>query len=249
MVIIRFLIKKIPYCPVLGIIPIESPASGSLIKKAILHKYHSVTVRPFKLEELDPSECQRCLGVHRPTDTGRMLELLCGLHGLMVERLAANYYLVSALVMVKCDRDSPLKVKITIPHAWSLRTATDKQASNEIQVFTVSTAGEIPVPLSQNQYATDSNNCVITTMISKQQIFAVTVLGEFLTLNKKTMSYKPLAIKCLYHVILSEPVDSNSECITAEVFCTIDLPTTRKVCMCVCVCMCMPARCVDYCRY
>jgi len=202
---------------------------GSLIKKAILHKYHSVTVHPFMLEELNPNEQQFYLGVYRPTDTGRMLELLCGLHGLVIERLAANHYLVAPIVLIKCDRDNPLKIKVTIPHAWALRTVTDRPASGEIQVFTVSTAGEIPVPLPQDQYTTDSGNCVITTVISKQQLFAVAVLGEFLTLNKKVVPHiKPPAIRCICHVLLSEPVDSN-DYITVEVFCAIDLPTTRKV--------------------
>ncbi|XP_065903559.1 uncharacterized protein [Dysidea avara] len=212
-----------------GIIPIGNPTSGLLIKRSLLHKYHSVTVQPFKIDELNPNERQSYLGVHRPTDTSRMLELLCGLHGLVVDQLAANHFLVSALVMIKCDRDNPLKVKVIIPHARALKTATDKQASNEIQVFTVSTAGEIPVPLPQQEYRTDLYNCVITTVINKVQIFAVTVLGKFLTLNKKSLSHtKPPAIRCIYRVILSEPVDS-SGCITANVFCAIDLPTTRKI--------------------
>ena len=222
----------------LGIIPVNNddvPTHDSLIKKAILHKNHNVTVHPFTMEELAPTE--QYLGVHRSKDTARSLELLCGLHGLVVDRLAAGYHLVSPLVRVKCDRDNPLKIKVTVPHAQALRTATDKQASNEMQVFTVSTAGEIPVPLKQQEYATDTNNCVITTVINKQQIFAVTVMGEFLSLSKKTLSHaKPPAIRCIYHVTVSEPCDP-MDTITVEVYCAIDLPTTRKVSVCVGVCV------------
>ena len=215
-------------------IHIKNPVKGSLIKKAILHKYHSVIVHPFTIEELNLDEAQRYLGVHRPTDTGRMLELRCGLHGLVIEQLAANCYLVAPIVLIKCDRDNPLKIEVTIPHAWALRTVTNKPVSGEIQVFTISTVGEIPVPLPQDQYTTDSGNCVITTVISRQQLFVVTVLGEFLTLNKKYI--KPPPIRCICHVLLSEPVDYN-DCITVEVFCAIDLPTTRKVRLSVCACM------------
>lgn len=203
------------------------PAKGSVIARSIFHYDHGVDVHVFTTDELQSDES--CLLGVNYADTNIQLELLCGLHGLILTRLDPNCYLVSPIVMVR-GADRPLKMKIIIPHAWA---AYKNQTSDKVNIFTVNTAEGIPEPLPSLDYKINSRSCIVTTVINKQQLFTVTVMGNLKDTRTKLFPGivpvgSPPAITCVYAVFCKRSDDPL--CISVMVYCAIDLQITRKVC-------------------
>ena len=160
-------------------------------------------------------------------DADVQLEMLCGLHGPILNTLDSSCHLVSPIVMVK-GGDRPLKIKVVIPHAL----ASYSQTFDEVNIFTVTTATGIPKPLPSSEFNIDSKNCIVTTVISRQQIFAVTVMGNLMDTYAKQLRrtisvVNPPPIACIYAVFSKH--NDNPSYISVVVYCAIDLPTTRKV--------------------
>jgi len=202
-------------------------ARQSIIKPLLLQKDHQVDVHVFTIDELRPLE-NRSLAINRTTDTGLLLELFCGLHGNILNKLPDNYHLVSPIVMVKSAVKRPLKMKVTILHA--LETSKMAKKPHDIKLFAINTAGEEPKSLQLEEYEFESNNrCVITTVICKQRMFALTVMRDFTHMHSKFnivhRSPPTPAIRCTYCVLS----DSTDDGISVKVYCAIDLPIVWKV--------------------
>lgn len=203
------------------------PVKRSIIKRAILQKDHSVEVHVLTIEELKTSE-DRSLALDRSKDTTVPLELLCGLHGNVLNKLPSHCHLVSPLVMVKSDANRPLLMRITIPHALELEAA--KIHPSDIKVFAVNATGVLAM-VDAEMYKLEPRNCTITMAIDKQRIFAVTVKGKLTTHTKLlpsislTQHHGPPAIRCICYV-LAEPSNHG---ISVKVYCAIDLPISWKV--------------------
>ena len=186
---------------------------------SIFHEDYGIDVHISRIDELQLGE-SHLVAVNYLSDRNVELEILCGLHGPLLTRL--NGYLVSPIVMIS-GGNRPLKMKVTIPHAL----ATYKnQIFNEVRVCTITTAGEIPTPLPSSLFKVDSSHCVVSTVINKQQLFAVTVMGNLKSTHTRilpsiTPTPRPPAIVCVYAVFTK----SNS----AHVYCAIDFPIIRKV--------------------
>ena len=211
----------------IGVIPLGDPVKRSIIKRAILQKDHSVEVHVLTIEELKTFE-DRSLALDRSKDTTIQLELLCGLHGNVLNKLPSHCHLVSSLVMVKSGANRPLLMRITIPHALELEAA--KIHPSDIKVFAVNATGVLAT-VEAEMYKLEPRNCTITMAIDKQQIFAVTVKGK-LTMHTKllpsislTQHHGPPAIRCICYV-LAEP---NNHGISVKVYCAINLPISWKV--------------------
>ena len=209
------------------------PVKGLVIERSIFHKDHSVDVHILNSDELKPDE-SHLLAVNHHADRSVQLELFCGLHGLILTRMDTNCYLVSPIVMIR-GRYRPLKTKIIIPHAL----AVDKfQTFEEVRVFTVTTAAGIPEPLPSSEYKIDSKNCIVTTVINKQQIFAVTITGNLKVSQKSFFSSiipdvnpatRPPTITCAYAVFCQLVHDTSSPYFSVMVYYGIDLPVIKKV--------------------
>ena len=205
----------------------------SIVKKQILHKDHGVELHVLTVDELPPGE-DRSLALNRSMDTAQQLELLCGIHGNVLNKLPPDCHLISSIVMVKLAANRPLMMRITIPHALATsKTATlkasKKHQSSEVQLYVFGQAGVIGVLESEN-YKLDSKSCTVTMVINKQLIFALTVTGKFTThtrLFSTVTTNKPLAINCIYFVL----VEPNDYDISVKVYCTINLPIAWKVCL------------------
>lgn len=189
----------------------------SIIKKSILHKDHRAEIRVLTVDEL-PSE-EHSLALNRSTDTGQKLELMCGLHGHILDKLPPDSHLISPIVMVKSDANRPLKMKVTIPHALAFK----KLHPGDVKVFT--SAIGVPVQLESNQYTFEPKLCNITAVIDKQRLFYLTAMGKTVTHNARSF-HRPPAVHCIYYVL----VEPSSRDFKVNVYCTIDLPTTWKVC-------------------
>lgn len=206
----------------------------SIVKKQILHKDHKVELHVLTVNELPPGEQDRSLALNRSKDTAQQLELLCGIHGNVLNKLPPDCYLISSIVMVKLAANRPLMMSITIPHALATnKTATSKASkkhqASEVQLYVFGQAGVIGVLESEN-YKLDLKSCTVTMVIDKQQTFALTVTGKFTTharLFPTVTTNKPLAINCIYFVL----VEPNDDYISVRVYCTINLPIAWKVCL------------------
>ena len=200
------------------------PARGLIFKGSVFHKDHSVDVHVLTTDELEPHE--NCLlGVNYPMDVDVQLEVLCSLHGLLLTRLDSKCHLVSPIVMIK-GGDRPLKMKIIIPHAL----AAYDQTFDEVKIFTVTTAAGIPNLLPSSEFRIYSSNCIVTTVINRQQIFAVTVTESLEDVYERMLPrfvYHLPAITCVYAVFSKH--NDNPCYISVVVYCAIDLPITRKV--------------------
>lgn len=223
------MVYALNYTNSVGIKVLYESVKDYIIKKSILHKHFSVEVHVLTLDELEPME-DRSLAVDRSADTTYQLELLCGLHGNILNRLQNGCHLVSPIVMVKLTANRPLKVKLTMPHALTATKASKKMHYNE-KLFTITTAAEEPQLVPEEDYKLESNNrCAITMVINKQRMFALTAMEDFTT-HRGLPGFnvtRPLAIKCIYYVF-SEVV---GHAISVKVYCGIDLPITQKVKMC-----------------
>ena len=199
------------------------PAIGLVTEWSIIHEDYGIDVHVSRTDELQLDE-SHLVAVNHFNDRNVQLEILCGLRGPLLTRLEG--YLVSPIVMIS-GGNRPLKMKVTIPHAL----ATYKnQNFNEVRVYTITTAGEIPTPLPSSLYKVDSSNCIVSTVINKQQIFVVTVVGNLKSTHTRilpsiTPTPRPPAIVCVYAVFTK----LNSRHIDAKVYCAIDLPVIRKV--------------------
>ena len=201
----------------------EDPVIGLVTEWSIFHKDYSVDVHVLRTEELQSNE-SHLLAVNHHSDTNVQLEILCSLSGLILTRLDSDGYLVSPIVMVR-GGNRALKMKVTIPHALAT------QNFNEVRVYAITTAGEIPTPLPSSEYKIDSRNCIVSTVINKQQIFAVTVMGNLKSTHARifpsiTPTPRPPAITCVYAVISKL---FSLHIIHVKVYCGIDLPILRKV--------------------
>lgn len=214
-------------------IVLGNPVKGFIRKSLLLQQDHQVDVHVLTTTELQPSE-NHSLAMNPSTDTSLSLELLCGLHGNILNKLPANCHLVSPIVMVKSATNRPLKMKVTIPHAMETSKTAKKPQSNDVKLFALNTAGNTPEPLQLEEYKLDSNRCVITTVVGKQRMFALTVMGDFTTTHSKLLpsinlvhrSSSAPAIRCIY-CVLSEPFNGGT---SVKVYCAIDLPIIWKVC-------------------
>ena len=213
-----------------GVNVLGDPVKSSIIKSKILHKDHSVEVRVLTIEELQPFE-DRSLALNRSTDTGQQLELLCGLHGNILNKLPSHCHLISPIIMVKSGANRPLMMRIIIPHALATTSkVSKKRQSDEIILYTINTTGVLSKVKSE-EYTLESTMCTVTMVIDKQQIFALTAVGKFTTHTRLFPSishHRPPAITCIYHVFM----ESTSNDISVKIYCAINLPTTRKVCPC-----------------
>ena len=208
----------------LGLNVLGDPARGLVIDKSILHEDHNVDVHVLTTDELELDE--NCLlGVNYHMDVNAQLEVLCSLHGSILTRLDPSCHLVSPVVMVK-GGDRPLKIKIIIPHAW----AAYDQTFDEVKIFTVTTASGIPNLLPSSEFKIYPRNCIVTTVINRQQIFAVTVMENlkdtYGRMLPRFVNHLP-AITCVYAVFCKH--NDNPYYISVVVYCAIDLPITRKV--------------------
>ena len=202
------------------------PVRGSIIQKSIFHEDHGVNVHVLTTNELHHNE-NHLLAVDPSTDANIQLELFCGLHGTILSRLGPDCHLVSPIVMVR-GGNRPLKIEVIIPHALA---AHKNQIFDEFKVLTVKTAGGIPEPLQSSEYTVDSENCVVMTVINKEQLFVAIVMGNLKSTRTKllpsiTPTPRPPAITCVYAVLCNNFKLSAS----VEVYCAIDLPIIRKVC-------------------
>ena len=200
------------------------PVIGFVTEWSIFHKDYSVDVRVLRTKELQPDE-SHLLAVNHHSDKSVLMEILCGLSGLIFTRF--NGYLVCPIVMVR-GGNRPLKIKVTIPHALAMYK--NQIIFDEVRVYAITTAGEIPTPLPSSEYKMDLSNCIVSTVINKQQIFAVTVMGNWMSTNTRifpsfTPIPRPLAITCVY-AVFSKLFSSH---IYVKVYCAIDLPIIRKV--------------------
>ena len=207
------------------------PAQGSVVERSIFHKDHGVDVHILNTDELQPDE-SHLLAVNHHTDKGVLLQLFCGLHGLILTRMDANCYLVSPIVMIRGGH-RPLKAKIIIPHALAIHKT---QTFDEVRVITVATAAGIPEPLSSSEYKIDSKNCIVITVINKQQILAVTVTGSLKASQKSFFSSfipdpapRSPAITCAYAVFCELVDDESSPYFSVVIYYGIDLPFVKKV--------------------
>ena len=198
------------------------PAIGLVTEWSIIHEDYGIDVHVSRTDELQLDE-SHLVAVNYFSDRNVQLKILCGLHGPLLSKLEG--YLVSPIVMVS-GGNRPLKMKVTIPHAL----ATYKnQNFNEVRVYTITTAGETTL-LPSSLFKVDSNNCIVSTVINKQQIFAVTVVGNLKSTHTRilpsiTPTPRPPAIACVYAVFTK----LNNRHIDAKVYCAIDLPVIRKV--------------------
>ena len=205
----------------------------SIVGKQILHKDHRVELHVLTVDELPLGE-DHSLALNRSMDTAQQLELLCGIHGNVLNKLPPDCHLISSIVMVKLAANRPLMMRITIPHALATsKTATlkasKKHQSSEVQLYVFGQAGVIGVLESEN-YKLDSKLCTVTMVINKQLTFALTVTGKFKTYSRlfsTVTTNKPLAINCIYFVL----VEPNDYDISVRVYCTINLPIAWKVCL------------------
>ena len=212
-------------CTFVGVNVLGESVKQIIIKKLILNKDHKVEVHVLTPKELPPEDSS-LLALNRATDMNLKLELLCGLHGNILNKLPSDSHLVGPIVMVKLGANRPLMMKVTIPHALA---TTSKAFNSEVKLFAISTFG-IPGVLEPKLYTLDEKACTVTMVINKQQIFVLTVIGKLLLTQPRSfrsvnLTYRPPAIKCVYYV-LSEP--GNHE-ISVKVYCAIDLPITWKV--------------------
>ena len=217
---------------VVGLTVLGDPAKGLVMERSIFHKDHSVDVHILNAYELQPDE-SHLLAVNHNTDRSVQLELFCGLHGLILTRMDAKCYLVSPIVMIRGGY-RPLKAKIIIPHALAIHKI---QTFEEIRVFTLTTAAGIPKSLPSSEYKIDSKNCIVTSVINKKQIFAVTITGNLEVSQKSFFSIiipainpatRPPAITCVY-AVFCQLVDTSSPYFSVMVYYGIDLPFIKKV--------------------
>ena len=209
-----------------GVVPLGEHVKRSIIKRAILQKDHNVEVHVLTVEELETFE-DRSLALDRSKDTTVQLELLCGLHGNVLNRLPSNCHLVSPLVMVKSGANRPLLMRVTIPHALELETA--KAYSSDVKLVAVNATGVVAT-IEARVYKLESKFCTITMAIDKQRIFALMVKGKLTAHTKLLPSisnqhHRPPAIKCVCCVLA---VPSNHD-ISVKVYCAINLPISWKV--------------------
>ena len=204
-----------------GVNVLGDPVKQFIVKKKIVHKDHKVEVRVLTPSEL-PKE-DHSWALNRATDVNTKLELHCGLHGSILDRLPADCHLVSPIVMVKLRASRPLMMRVNFPHALTSGKAQNK----EVQLFAISTLG-VPGVLEANLYTLDDKTCTVTVVINKQQIFVLMVTGALLTQSQSFPRIsRPLAIKCIYYVlVLSDPASPE---VHVKVYCAIDLPITWKV--------------------
>ena len=207
-----------------GVATLGEHVKRSIIKTAILQKDHDVEVHVLTAEELLISD-DRSLALDRSKDTTVQLELLCGLHGNVLNKLPSNCHLVSPLVMVKSGANRPLLMRVSIPHALELETNIPRN----IKLFVINTTG-VPAMVDAKVYKVDSKICTVTMAIDKQQIFALTVEGKLTTHTKQLPNInlthlRPPAIKCICYV-LAVP---NNHDISVKVYCAINLPISWKV--------------------
>ena len=207
-----------------GVISLGEHVKRSIIKRAILQKDHDVEVHVLTVEELETFE-DHSLALDRSKDTTVQLELLCGLHGNVLNKLPSNCHLVSPLVLVKSGANRPLLMRVSIPHALELETNIPRN----IKLFVIN-ATAVPAMVDAKVYRLESKICTITMAIDKQQIFALTVEGK-LTMHTKQLPsinltrLRPPAIKCICYV-LAIPSDHD---ISVKVYCAINLPISWKV--------------------
>ena len=179
------------------------------------------------VEELETFE-DRSLALDRSKDTTVQLELLCGLHGNVLNKLPSNCHLVSPLVLVKSGASRPLLMRVTIPHALELETA--KVHPSDVQLVAVNATGVLAM-IETEVYKVESKICTVTMAIDKQRIFALTVKGKLTAQTKLlpsiplTQHHGPPAIKCICYV-LAVPSDHD---ISVKVYCAISLPVSWKV--------------------
>ena len=200
----------------------------SIVKKQILHKDHRVELHVLTVDELPPGE-DHSLALNQSEDTAQQLELLCGIHGDILDKLPPDCHLISSIVMVKLAANRPLMMRITIPHALVTDKASKKHQSSEVQLYVFGQAGVIGMLESEN-YKLDSKLCTVTMVINKQLTFALTVTGKFTShaqLFHAVTTNKPLAINCIYFVL----VEPNDYDISVKVYCAINLPIAWKVCL------------------
>ena len=195
-----------------------------IIRNKIANKDHKAEVRVLTPNELPPED--RSLALNRSKDTTVKLELLCGLHGSILDRLPSDCHLVGPIVMVKSGANRPLMIRVTIPHALGI---VNKTSNSKVRLFAISTSG-VPGEPESKLYTLDEKSCIVTMVINRQQIFVLTVMGKLLTQSRSfasvNLTHRPPTIKCIYY-LLSEP--GNHE-ISVKVYCAIDLPISWKVC-------------------
>ena len=211
-------------CIFIGVNVLGEWVKQFIVKNKIANKDHKAEVHVLTSDELPPEDCS--LALNRSKDTTVKLELLCGLHGSILDRLPSDCHLVGPIVMVKLGTNRPLMIKVTIPHALGI---VNKTSNNEVRLFAISTLG-VPEALESKTYALDEKSCIVTMVINRQQIFVLMVMGKLLTQSRSfasvNLTHRPPTIKCIYYV-LSEP--GNHE-ISVKVYCAIDLPISWKVC-------------------
>ena len=200
------------------------PVKRSIIKRAVLHEDHGVEVHVLTIEELQPFE-DRSLALDHSMDAGQQLELLCGLHGNIFNKLPSDCHLVSPIVMVKSGANRPLLMRVTIPHALA---TTSNTSNSEVDLFAIDTFGVIGA-IQPKLYTLNEKTCIVTILINKQRMFVLTVMGKLLCQSRSfpsvNLNYRPPAIKCIY-CVLSEPGNHG---IIIKVYCAIDLPISWKV--------------------
>ena len=213
-------------CIFTGVITLGDPVKRSIIERVILQKDHYVEVHVLTVGELQASD-DRSLALDRSKDTTMQLELLCGLHGNVLNKLLSNCHLVGPLVIVKSGANRPLLMRVAIPHALELETS--RKHSSNIKLFAINATG-VPSMVDTKMYRLDLKICTVTMAIDKQQIFSLTVEGK-LTMHTKLLPsinltrLRPPAIKCICYV-LAIPSDHD---ISVKVYCAINLPISWKV--------------------